>query len=440
MKKVSLLLFCAIFTYAATIERDTLPNGLVVLTVEAHKIPMVVMRASTHAGSVFDTQGKEGLANMVSQMFIRGTESRSADEIAGTIESVGGALSPFADEDYAGLTGRVLSKDLYLLIDVLADCLQNPIFDSLEFNRLKKEVVSGIKAIADDPFEISEQEFRSLIFSDHALGHFPEGFDSSVANIVVSDIKEFYDTYYLPNNTFLVFVGDFQKDSLIRMLNEKFGSWKRGQLYIPEIAEPTARTTSVGKIIPMNISQAYILLGNLGPKYGAYDWYETRVMNYILGGAGLTSRISEIIREGKGLAYIAFSYFRRYQTGGYFTTEVQTRKEMVNEVVQTVLDEMRRVQDSIDVDELNRAKKFYTGYFPLTYDTYNEMVRIVVQIEIQHLGLDYLSRFGKLIEAVKLDELKSAAQKHLHPDHFYLLIVGDVKPEDIDIEGIEWVE
>jgi zinc protease len=440
MRKISLLLLSIVFAYAINIQRDTLSNGLVILTVEAHKLPMIEMRAVTYAGSVFDPAGKQGIANLVSQILLRGTKSRASNEIAQAIESVGGEFFPFTDEDHAGISGRVLSKDLYLLIDLLSDCIQNPLFDSVELSRIKSEVVSQIKAEEDRPFSISKREFRRLVFSDHPLGHFPQGYDSTVGNISLSDIKEFYNQYYLPNNTFFVFVGDFQKDSLISILDEKFGNWERGKLQKTKIDAPSETSKPLGKIIHMDISQAYILLGNIGPKYGDIDWYETRVMNYILGGAGLTSRISGIIREERGLAYIAYSYFQRFKTGGYFNALVQTRKEMADEVVQIIISEMERIQDTIDVVELSRAKKFYTGYFPLAYDTYREMTSIVSQIESQDLGLDYLLQFEKLIEAVKMDELKAAAQKYLHPDRFYLLIVGDVKPEDIKLERIEWIE
>jgi len=440
MRKISLLLFSFAFACAINIQRDTLSNGLVILTVEAHKLPMIEMRAVTYAGSVFDPAGKEGIANLVSQVLLRGTKSRTSNEIAQSIESVGGEFFSFADEDCAGISGRVLSKDLYLLIDLLSDCIQNPLFDSVELSRIKSEVISQIKAEEDRPFSISKREFRRLVFSDHPLGHLPQGYDSTIGYISQGDIREFYSRYYLPNNTFFVFVGDFQKDSLISILDEKFGNWERKVLQKLKIEPPVEKTKPLGKIIHMDISQAYILLGNLGPKYGDADWYETRVMNYILGGSQLTSRMGKKIRQEKGLAYIVWVYFQRFKTGGYFTTEVQTKKEMADEVVQIIISEMERIQDTIDVVELSRAKKFYTGYFPLTHDTYRKMTSIVSQIESQGLGLDYLLQFEKLIEAVKLGELKAVAQKYLHPDRFYLLIVGDVKPEDIKFEGIEWLQ
>jgi len=440
MNKMVILLIPVVLASSVQIERDTLDNGLIVLTVEAHKIPVVEMKTHVRAGSIFDPAGKEGLANLVGQMLIRGTERSTYDEIVESIESVGGLLTPFASEDYSGLSGKVLSKDLPLLIDMMSECLMHPQFDSLELSRLKRETISVIRARSDDPFEVSERGFRDLIFGNHPLGHFPTGFDSSVSVLSRTDVEWFYDAYYHPNNTFLVCVGDFSKDSLMMLLNEGFGGWARSEIPDTVLAEPIASDRPVARIIPMDISQAYILLGNFGPKYGADDWHAARVMNYILGGAGLTSRISYSIREKKGLAYIAYSYFQRFENGGYFVAEVQTKKDMVNEAVVSLLDEIRSMREGIRVDELEWAKKFYTGYLPLSYDTYSEMVNIVAQIEIAGYSLDYLDQFENYISALTMEDLIAAARSHLHPDRFYLLIVGNIEPEDVKVEGIEWME
>ena len=440
MNKIAMLLLPVILASAVQIERDTLDNGLVVLTIEAHKIPVVEIKAYVRGGSVFDPAGREGLANMVSQMLIRGTERFSYNEIVESIESVGGVLTPFASEDYAGLSGKVLSNDLARLIDMMSDCLLNPHFDSLELSRLKRETASMIKAQSDDPFEVSERGFRDLVFGNHPLGHLPIGFDNTVSVLSRADVEDFYDAYYHPNNTFLICVGDFSKDSLIMLLNGNFGGWTRGEIPDEGLVEPVSSDHPVGRIIPMDISQAYILLGNLGLKYSADDWHAARVMNYILGGAGLTSRISYSIREEKGLAYIAYSYFQRFVNGGYFVAEVQTKKDMVNEAVVSLLNEIRSMRDGVRLDELEWAKKFYVGYLPLSYDTYGKMANIVAQIEIADYGLDYLDQFENYINALTMEDLNAAARSHLHPDRFYLLIVGDIKPDDVQVEGIEWIE
>ncbi|UCF70016.1 MAG: insulinase family protein [candidate division WOR-3 bacterium] len=436
----TLILFLApLLLLGTTVRRDTLDNGIVVLTVEAHKIPVIEMRAFVRAGSVYDPVGKEGLANIVGSMLLRGTARRSANEIAESIEAVGGVLSSFCREDYVGLTGKVLSKDLALLVDLLSDCLCSPGFDSSEFTRVKRETVSEIMAMVDDPFEVSNREFRRLVFRDHRLAHMPAGYDTTVRILARSDVQEYYAQRFTPNNTFLVFVGDFQKDSLLALLNDKFGNWSRKELVLDEPAEPVEYQKTVGRIVPMKISQAYILLGHLGPSYGAADWLPARLMNYVLGASSM-SRIYRMVRSEKGLAYVAYSYFNRYQNGGYFAAEVQTKKDLATEAVITLLDAMRFAQDSMGIGEIVRARNFYTGYFPLTHDSYSEMANLVTQIESEGLGLDYIDRFADNVAEVNLEQMIEAARKYLKPDRYCLLIVGDLKPEDIAVDGIEWME
>lgn len=440
MNRVLLLLVPLVASSASLIQRDTLDNGLVVLTVEVHRIPIVEARAYVRAGSIFDPPGMEGLANLTGQSLIRNNKQYSYDELVESIESVGGELTPFVTEDYAGLSGKVLSKDLMRLVEIIGSCLQYPEFDSLELFRLKRETISLINAGSDNPFEVCEKGYRELLFGEHPLGHFPEGVESTVASLDITDVLEFYEGYYHPNNTFLIFVGDFDRDSLIAILRSGFKRWERGTVPDRFFKTPDIIGSPKARIIPMDISQAYILMGNFGPAYGADDWNATRVMNYILGGAGLTSRISETIREDRGLAYIAYSSFRRFSNGGYFAAEVQTKKEMLNDAVAALLQEFENMRDTIYSEELDHAKNFYTGYLPLAYDSYSELANIVARIEIESLGLDYLSRFEEYILELTVADLQSVARKYLHSDRFYLLVVGDVRPEDITIDGIDWIQ
>ncbi|MBE0433666.1 insulinase family protein [candidate division WOR-3 bacterium] len=440
MKRIRIMiLLIPVLCLATVIERDTLRNGLVALTVEARRIPVIEMRAYVRAGSVYDPAGREGLANIVAEMLLRGTQNRSAQEVVESIESVGGMLSAFCDEDYIGLSGKVLNKDLALLVDLLAECLRRPSFETAEFERLKSEVVSGIRAKADDPVAISTREFRRLVFQDHRLAHLPEGHDTTVAMLTASDVREFYSRKILPDNTFLVFIGDFTRDSLLKLLGGRFGDWERKEVLAIEPERPQPVSQAVGRIVPMKISQAYITLGHVGPGYGAPDWFAARLMNYMLGSRS-RSYIWDRVREEKGLAYDAYSYFKRFHWGGYFAAEVQTKKEMATEAVVTVLGAIRQVQDSLRAADVARARNFYTGYFPLTIDSYSKMADLVSQVEIEGLGLNYIDRFEDYVGQVSLEQAAAAAREYLCPDRYCLLIVGDLQPEDIAIDSIEWLE
>ncbi len=431
---VFLIFLLSISASAITINRDTLDNGLVVLSVEAHKLPLVEMRFLIRAGSVYDPAQRDGLANLLNQLLLRGKDKETE-----VIESLGGELSPFISEDYAGISARVLSKDLPVLIKVVGEVLKNPNFDTVEFKMIKKMIISKLKADMDDPFSLGEVNFRKSLFAGHPLGHLPEGFDSTVNGIKIDEVKLFFKRYYIPNNAFFVIVGDFYRDSLLKILDAEFGEWKRIEGLNLDIKSPEPIAGRNGHIIKRDISQAYIFLGFLGPDLSAPDWLPARLMNYILGGSGLISRIGNEIREKRGLAYSAYSYFNRFHSGGYFVCAVQTKNESASEVVPIILNELKKMQREIRESELAWAKDYYIGHLPLEFDTYREMANFIVEIEKAKLGLDYLERFKDLISSIKLAEVREAAMKYLHPEDFWLVIVGNLNADDLKFADINWL-
>lgn len=424
--------------FALNIERDTLSNGFAILLSEAHKIPMVELKVIVRAGSICDPAGKEGLANFVARMLIKGTKLHTGDELMARVENLGANLDASAREDYAELSGRALTKDLPLLLETISECLIQPLFDTVEFRRLQKRTYSEIISQMDDPFYIGQVEFRSLLFGTHPLNHDPLGLDTTVRNITIADVKDFYNKYYAPNNAIIVLVGDFSRDSIMELIKKYFASWQGKEIPVQEMKTPLI-SGKKGLIIKKDISQSYIFLGFPGPDYQAKDWIPARIMNYILGGSGLTSRLATEIREKRGLAYSAFSFFNRFNYGGYFLAGVQTKNESANEVITLIIQELTRMSQEISITELTRAKKYYTGNFPLNFDTYREMAGFLTRVEIEGLGLDYADKFDSLVSAVGLDDIKESARKYLHPDDFCLVIVGNIDKEMIQIEGIDWI-
>ncbi|MGQ9817536.1 MAG: M16 family metallopeptidase [bacterium] len=424
--------------FAFHIEKDTLDNGFTILLNEAHKIPMVELKVIIKAGSFFDPAGKEGLANLVVRMLLRGTQFHTGDEIIERIENLGADFDASATEDYAQVSVRALSKDLPLLLEMISECITKPQFDTTEFRRLQKRTYSEIVSKLDDPFYIGQVKFRSLLFGACPLNHDPLGFDSTINDIKISDIKDFYNRYYAPNNTIIVLVGDFSRDSIMELTKKYFADWQRKEIPV-QTSEVPVISGKKGLIIKKELSQSYIFLGFPGPDYNAKDWIPTRIMNYILGGSGLTSRLATEIREKRGLAYSVFSFFDRFNYGGYFIAGVQTKNESANEAVNLIIQELKTISQGISTDELNHAKHYYKGNFPLRFDTYREMADFITRIEIEGLGLDYADKFDSLISAVGLKDIKESARKYLHPDDFCLVIVGDIDEKMIQIEDINWI-
>jgi zinc protease len=442
----TLLAFCVMHltsrVQAFPINRDSLDNGLVVLLTEDHKLPMLEIRAVVKTGSVNDPKGREGLANLVSELLIRGTKNRTMDKINTEIEFVGGQLRQFTAKDYSGVNIRVLSKDLDLAVDLLADLMLNSIFPDLEIGKVKKQVVSSIIRTEEEPEEYGSDAFYKLFFPDHPYGHPVVGYTEAVNSITKQDLLEFYQKYYAPNNCFIVAVGDFSRLELLEKIKTKFGRWQKKDIPELKITDPGLLAKPKGKIITKKeINQAYIFLGFLGLKENAPDLLPTRVMNFALGASPTSSRIGVNVREKGGLAYDVRSYFERNLYPGVYFFTTQTKTDNTQTAVDKILVEIRKMRESgATQKELDRAKKFYTGNFPLSFDSFSDKIGIVTRIERYQLGLDYLDKFNERIMSLSLEQINQAAKDHLFPNNYLLVIVGNVTEDDVKLENIDWVK
>lgn len=442
----ALLLFLSI-TFAALLQafpinRDTLDNGLVILTSEDHKLPMAEIRAIIKVGSVNDPKGKEGLANLVCRLLIRGTKTRTMDEINSSIEMVGGELREFTDKDNSGISIRILTKDLDLALDLLADLLLNPTFADSEIAKVKKELIAGIFRSEAEPDELGEKVFYQLLFPNHPYGHPVIGYPEAINSITRQDLLNCYQQYYVANNSFIVAVGDFSRNELREKIRTRFGHWQRGKLPELAITNPAPLLRPKVKIITKKeVNQAYIFLGFLGLKENDPDLFPTQVMNFILGASALSSRLGISVREKGGLAYDVHSYFDRNRYPGAYIFATQTKTTNTQIVLDKILYELRKIRDSgVTEEELGAAKKFYTGNFPLTFDSFTEKVNLIARIERYQLGLDYFKKFNDRIKNLTLDEVNKAAKNHLFPDQYLLVIVGNVTKDMVKLNNFDWVE
>ena len=440
----SLILFFSLLSavQAFPINRDSLDNGLIVLLTEDHKLPMLEIRATIKAGSVNDPKGKQGLVNLTSELLIRGTKNRTLDKINSEIEFVGGQLRQFTAKDYSGINIRVLSKDLDLALDLLADLMQNPIFPDSEIAKVKKQVVSSIIRSEEEPDEVGFNAFYKLFFPDHPYGHPVIGYTESVNSITKRDLLDFYQKYYAPNNCLIVAVGDFSQSELLEKIKTRFGKWQKKDIPELKITDPVLLAKPKGKIITKKeVNQAYIFLGFLGLKENTPDLLPTRAMNFALGSSPTSSRLGVSVREKGGLAYDVRSYFERNLYLGVYFFTTQTKTDNTQTAVDKILFEIRKMKQSGAVqEELDRAKKFYTGNFPLSFDSFSDKISIVSRIERYQMGLDYLDKFNDRIMSLNLAQVNQTAKDHLFPDNYLLVVVGNVTEDDLKLDDIDWVK
>ncbi len=419
-------------------ERFTLKNGLTVLLLEKHQLPVISIDIMIKAGSITDPSTLAGLANFTSGMLSKGTLTRNALEIAESFDFVGAQFSAQCDYDAVFLSLTALPKDFEGVAAVLFDLLTKPKFDSLEIQRLRSELISTIETNQDHPNTQSSEAFNQMLYGDHPYAHPEMGFVQSVGKIRPADIATHYRNYYQPNNCIISIVGDFKSAKIKKLINKQLGTWPRRPVLkatIPKIPEIKG---SRALMINRQLNQAYINLGFLGPKRNEPDYQAIRVMNYILGGGGFVSRLVKSIRMVQGLAYdVGSSYDPRLDNGPYYLY-VQTKCASADTAVKSLILEMRRMQTELVADEeLKEAKDYIRGSYPFRFETNSQTARQVLYLELYDLGADYFKKdIEKTLQVSKADVM-AAAKKYLKPDNFLLAVATDTSQTKLNIPGLK---
>lgn len=407
-------------------QRQMLPNGMVLLVSERRAVPIVTVSMLIQAGSILDPPDKPGVANLVAELLPQGTKTRTAPQISEAIEFVGGSLSVSAAHELTTISLSVLSKDLDVGLDLLADILLNPLFSPTDVQRKIQDVLAGIKRDQEDPGTVSWQAFLALIYGAHPFGHPVEGTEVSVPTITRDDLVRFHEAYYRPNKAIIAVVGDVSTGDLKRRLEARLGAWTPGGPSLTQFSLPALLTKRIVRTIQRDVTQANITLGHLGVTRENPDYYAIQVMNYLLGG-GFNSYLVSKIREENGWAYDVGSAFSPGKYAGEFSVSMQTKNEVAEQAIEAALVEIRRIRDQpVGEQQLKDAKAYLTGSFPLRLDTSKKIANILASVEYYGLGLDYVDRYPSLINSVTAADVQRVAQKYLDPDRFALAVVADL--------------
>lgn len=408
-----------------TPHRFVTPNGLTVLVVEQHALPIVQIQALVRTGSVQDPPGKAGLANLTAGLLDEGTTTRNATQLAEQIEFVGGALAASAGHDFTTASAKVLAKDTDLGFELLADILIHPSFPEPELDRVKKLILGEIIAQKDDPGAVAGKAFSRLVFNGHPYSWPVNGTEETLPAIGRADVQAFHAREYLPNRTIVAVVGDVTVEQAQALIEKHFGSWQRGPAPERHASPPAAINQSVVQLIDKELTQTTLLLGHLGVSRTNPDYYAVSVMNYILGAGGFSSRLMDSIRDKQGLAYGVMSMFEPRAEAGPFLVSLQTRNATANRALAAVLKELHAMQTApVSAKELSEAKSYLTGSFPMRFDTTHKLADVLCQVEFFGLGLDYFTQYPAWITKVTVNDVLRVAKHYLHPDRYALVAVG----------------
>jgi zinc protease len=405
------------------VTQETLANGAALLVSEQRNLPLVLIRVVLDAGSRRDPAGKGGLANLTASLMTEGTARRSAQQIKDQIDFIGAGLDADADQDYAVLSLQVLRKDLDVGLDLLADVLLHPAFAADELARQRESALATLRAQEDDPTTVAQKAFQRTLYGDTPYGHAVDGSVESVATITRPDVQRFYATYYRPAGAAVVVVGDVSADeirpALLRALDDWDGSPPPPFVY-PPFTPPPAQTVRIDR----PVTQAGIVLGELGVARDNPDYETLAVMNYILGGGGFSSRLMDSIRTQAGLAYSVGSFFAAGKSAGPFEIIMQTKNASIGDAIARARGEVARIRDiPVSAGELEEAKRYLTGSYPLRLDSNNKIADFVAQTWFYGLGSNYADVYIARVNAVTGEDVTRVAREYLHPDRLIEVVV-----------------
>jgi zinc protease len=431
LNRVLLLLVCiAVLPIDALaspkIDYWRLKNGARVYFVESHELPMVQLSIAFDAGSARDPANRLGLALLANHLLKEGTASKNTNQVAETFEGLGAEFGTDVDRDMATVSLRSLSDRGKLLpaARLLADMIRNPAFPIKGLNRERQRLLVGLQQKKQSPDELASDEFFRLTYGQHPYAHATDGTEQDVKAITRDDLLEFHRRYYVGSNAVVAIIGDLKKreaKSLVKML---VGDLERGSPLppLPEVREP-----ATGQLVKITFpsKQSHIMVGQVGMHRKDPDYFKLYLGNYILGGGGLVSRLSEQVREKHGLSYSVYSYFWPMFRRGPFIMGLQTENKHQQKALSMMNDVLKDfINSGPTAEELKEAKTHITGGFALRVDTNKKIVNYLVVIGFYQLPLTYLDEFPKRIEQISAEDIRDAFSRRLLPEKMTTVIVG----------------
>ena len=405
-------------------HREVLPNGIVLLVAERPAVPIVAVRVLVRAGAVLDPPDRAGLAHLTGALVTRGTAKRTGPELDTAIEFVGGALEAGAGRDSLTVSLRVLRKDLALGLDLLSEVVRTPAFPQDELTRKVAEIQAAIKRSDEDPGTIAARELARLVFPGHPYGVPVEGTRESVGRLTRDDVVGFHAQRVRPDATIIAVVGAVTLDEARREILARFGSWPRPASPPASVPDATAGPQPREQTVARDLTQSTIALGRQAIRQTNPDYFSLTVASYVLGG-GSASRLYARVREEGGLAYSVYSYLSPSRYGSAFIVNAQTRTAEVGRVKTLLKEELARmIREPVSDAELDLAKAYLIGSFPLRLDTSGKVADFISVVEEQGLGLDYPDRYKERVGKVTAADVQRVAAKYFDPDTFNRVVVG----------------
>ena len=408
------------------VTERTLPNGLRLLVVEHHELPVADFVLLVGTGGEADPAGKPGVATLVASMLQEGTTSRTSLEIAAQEATLGASVSSSGGWDASNVRLHTPTAQLDSALALFADVALNPSFPPAELERLREQRLTSLLQLRDRGPAIADRAYAAILFgSDHPYGRPLGGTEAATEATTRQDLERFYRTNFRPNNSTLIVVGDVQPADIESRVSRLFGEWQAGD--VPKTnynaVQRPARTT-IYLIDKPGAPQSSVRIGTIGVPRSTEDYFALEVMNTILGGS-FTSRLNQNLRETKGYTYGAGSGFDMRREAGPFTARAEVTGTKTDSSLIEFMKELRGILDTVPRTELEKAKRYLQLGLPADFETTTDISFRLAPIATYDLPLDYYNSYVQRIEAVTQADVQRVARRYIDPSKLAVVIVGD---------------
>ncbi len=404
----------------------TLPNGLRLMVVEHHELPLADFILLVRSGTEADPARKSGLATLTASMLDEGTTTRNALQIADQAALLGVDIRTGAGWDASTVSLHTPTAQLDSAMALFADVALRPAFPAADLERLRKDRLTELIQLRDRGPAIADRAFANIVYGEnHPYGRPTTGTEASVQSLTRDDVRTFYQTYYRPNNATLIVVGDVTPDDVERRIRALFGSWERAD--VPQTTygtPPKAGTTTIFLVDKPGAPQSSFRIGTVGVPRSTDDYFALQVMNTTLGGS-FTSRLNQNLRESKGYTYGAFSGFAMRRDAGPFVARAEIVAAKSDSALLEFMQELRGIRDTVPATELAKTKRYLELQLPAEFETTGDIASQLVPVVLYDLPLDYYDAYVQHIERVTQGDVRRVAQKYLDPSNMAVVIVGD---------------
>ncbi len=414
---------------AVEVQDVASPGGIHAWLVEEHSIPFVALELRFRGGSALDAPGKRGAINLMTGLLEEGAGDLDAQGFAQARETLAARFRYRVFDDVLSISAQMLTENRDAAVALLKSSIMEPNFDQDAVDRVREQVLSGIRSDATDPASIAGDHFFLLTYGDHPYGSDRSCTLDSVAGLTRDDMIDAHARVLGRDRLFVSAVGDITADELGLMLDELLGD-------LPQTAAPLAERADYAlsgglTVVPFDTPQSVALFGHSGIKRDDPDYMAAYVVNEILGGSGVEARLKEEVREKRGLTYGVGSFLSPMEYGELVLGQVRSDNGKVAEAIEVIRDEWTRIaRDGISAEELEDAKTYLTGAYALRFDGNAPIAKIMVGMQMTGLPIDYIRTRNDQIDALSLDEINRVAARLYDPDALHFVVVG--QPEGLE--------